>query len=465
MISLKIRFLTGKYHATAWGRNVNEGMIDWPPSPWRIFRALVHSWKIHHSNMDEKKVSTILELLLHSNTSFRLPKGVQSHTRHYYPLAKNKTEKVFDSFVMVDETDFLGVRWDVILTEDQIDTLEKIVNSIGYLGRAESWCEIQLTTRDEFEINCNQIKNIKIDDGEVVDVMIPTSESTVSDLYTKVSQILKNGVQYPQNSKLVSYVRPMGCLTTIKRSDKPLKAVSVIRYAIVSNVKPRITESVMVGDAIKRTVMSTYGAQNEGKVSKNLSGKNESHTPLKGHHHAFFLPTDEDGDLFLDHVTVISSEPFSQEEIDALGQINSVWSKHFRFRLIYQAKGMQDDFKNVLILKGSKRWVSLTPYVLNRHVKVRGSKNNKKIVDGPEDQLRREIKARFNQVVKDIKITNGKSKMKSGLLPVEFKRWRKNNLVGFGAYNVELEFENELYGPLSLGHGSHFGLGLFMPST
>ena len=35
-----------------------------------------------------------------------------------------------------------------------------------------------------------------------------------------------------------------------------------------------------------------------------LSGKDAAGKPLKGHHHAFYVPTDEDGDGRLDHLTV-----------------------------------------------------------------------------------------------------------------------------------------------------------------
>ena len=43
----------------------------------------------------------------------------------------------------------------------------------------------------------------------------------------------------------------------------------------------------------------------------------------------------------------------------------------------------------------SKRWRSLTPYVLTRHVKYRGPKNEKREVDGPEEQIRRELSLRY----------------------------------------------------------------------
>ena len=41
MITLAFRFFGGRYHATPWGHHVNEGLVEWPPSPWRLLRALL----------------------------------------------------------------------------------------------------------------------------------------------------------------------------------------------------------------------------------------------------------------------------------------------------------------------------------------------------------------------------------------------------------------------------------------
>ncbi len=34
-ISIAIQFSAGRFHATPWGHHVNEGLPEWPPSPWR----------------------------------------------------------------------------------------------------------------------------------------------------------------------------------------------------------------------------------------------------------------------------------------------------------------------------------------------------------------------------------------------------------------------------------------------
>ena len=41
MICLEFRFPGGRFHASPWSRHINEGAIEWPPSPWRLCRALM----------------------------------------------------------------------------------------------------------------------------------------------------------------------------------------------------------------------------------------------------------------------------------------------------------------------------------------------------------------------------------------------------------------------------------------
>ena len=41
MPTVSIRFPGGHYHATPWGSSPNEGLVEWPPSPWRLLRALL----------------------------------------------------------------------------------------------------------------------------------------------------------------------------------------------------------------------------------------------------------------------------------------------------------------------------------------------------------------------------------------------------------------------------------------
>ena len=63
MLAVGLKFPAGRFHATPWGRHVNEGAPEWPPSPWRLLRALLAVWKIRSAQLSEQQVRPVFEAL------------------------------------------------------------------------------------------------------------------------------------------------------------------------------------------------------------------------------------------------------------------------------------------------------------------------------------------------------------------------------------------------------------------
>src|SRR4051812_4852413 len=102
-VTLKLTFPAGRYHATPWGRHVNEGVPEWPPSPWRLLRALIAVWRRTCTELPEEQVRRVLVPLL-SPPCFHLPASRVAHSRHYMPWEKKgPTDRtlVFDTFVAI----------------------------------------------------------------------------------------------------------------------------------------------------------------------------------------------------------------------------------------------------------------------------------------------------------------------------------------------------------------------------
>ena len=142
MIAIALRFHSGRFHATPWGRHVNEGAPEWPPSPWRLLRALVATWK---RKLDgDFAESDMLALLtkLASPPSFVLPPATTGHSRHYMPWFKKGPDDktlVFDAFVALNKTADIVVAWpDALLTAELREILSQLVQHLGFLGRSES---------------------------------------------------------------------------------------------------------------------------------------------------------------------------------------------------------------------------------------------------------------------------------------------------------------------------------------
>ena len=141
MLTLQLRFPAGRYHATPWGRHVNEGEVAWPPDPWRILRALIATW--HHKvkplkRADSATLVKLIESLASESPQYRVPPANHSHTRHYLPQWKHgATSLVFDAFAVVDRDAPMHVVWPgVVLSQDKRGLLNESLSHPGYLGRA-----------------------------------------------------------------------------------------------------------------------------------------------------------------------------------------------------------------------------------------------------------------------------------------------------------------------------------------
>lgn len=169
MPTAKIRFPGGRYHATPWGHHVNEGMIEWPPSPWRLLRALIATgYATHHWETVPKDGCRLIEALASGLPTFLVPKVSAAHSRHYMPVGKlsnglEKTTLVFDTWANVGDGELI-VRWDCELDPRLHDLFTSLVESLGYIGRSESW--IEATVIDD-SISWEELKKISPTDSEL----------------------------------------------------------------------------------------------------------------------------------------------------------------------------------------------------------------------------------------------------------------------------------------------------------
>ncbi len=171
MPTLLLRFPGRRYHATPWGHHVNEGLIEWPPSPWRMMRALLsvgYSALGWAASMDEPWRSpppaaarSLILKLADVLPSYSLPRAVGAHSRHYMPVGEfergqERKTLVFDTWAQI-ERGTLAVTWDVSLAPEEIRMLRQLASHLGYLGRSESWVEARLADDAEvpgLQLNC-----------------------------------------------------------------------------------------------------------------------------------------------------------------------------------------------------------------------------------------------------------------------------------------------------------------------
>lgn len=134
MIAISLKMLAGRLHATPWGRHVNEGAAEWPPTPWRLLRSMIATWKGKNLSIDDDTAERILRAIS-SPPDYALPPATVSHTRHYMPWDKNNagdTTLIFDTFVAVDPNSLVIIRWpDAELSEDDQQVLADWLRHVG----------------------------------------------------------------------------------------------------------------------------------------------------------------------------------------------------------------------------------------------------------------------------------------------------------------------------------------------
>ena len=175
MLAIALTFPTKKFHATPWGRQVNEGAVEWPPSPWRLLRAIVATWHHKFSDVSETDIRELVEILA-PPPLFSLPPASQGHTRHYMPLVNDERRKVFDTFVVVEPDDDIVAVWpDVELTDTQRQLLDRMLRAMTYFGRAESWVcgKVLDTPPHEMDVEPLELGQPPTDGQDLVRTLVP----------------------------------------------------------------------------------------------------------------------------------------------------------------------------------------------------------------------------------------------------------------------------------------------------
>lgn len=543
MFALSFQFFAGRYHSTPWGRHVNEGVPEWPPSPWRILRAIIATWKLK-VDADEKDIRNLILSLLEPPV-FHLPPATVGHTRHYMPWDKGDKENwhasktlIFDTFVAVPrESPVIAVWENVSLDDRSLKLIKQIAENLSYFGRAESWCKAEVIEEGKLSVlkelgNYTVSKPLLAEESvlsspkEIVNVLCADEgidpKISLDELDKKGNNkhpllirtsILRTQIKNlnPPMSRWIQYTRSVDCFEPSKIShvvDRKEKKVNVVRFLLDSNALPPVTESLKIADIARNTAISTYGGKSHKKTSV-LSGKDDDGNILLSNMHTFYLPSDEDRDGKLDHLTLYAPGGYDEAHQLALARMKKLYGYNLKNDVNLLLLGMFDldqwpETRKIIPLSSSRTWKSFTPYILTRHPKITRT-GQWKIQETPENV---EIKVPENcmpyatkehlmleyGVLPDLsgmQIDGPASQLllsidrlglpqPSSIEPVPayeingamrqwitFKRYRrgKQSPPSGNPYGFRLSFPEEVKGPVVLGHGCHYGLGIFVPDN
>lgn len=469
MIGLEITFDLGRYHATPWGSHVNDGSVEWPPSPWRLLRALFSASRTNTrlENRREAADRALRALADAPPPVYELPTALSGHTRHYMPKASysptatGDTAKVIDAYLAVDHDAPLRAWWEVDLDAEAADALAAVARSVGYLGRSESVCS--MTTASCAHPAPAVVLAAPVEaagpggESDVVELLCPERGQSLECLAISVTELRSERRLVPPGTRRVAYaVPPTGeARPAAEMAPAPaLPTVAVLRLR--GSARPGSTEAVAVGQALRSAAQSRFGDANDGAVSRTLSGRNADRARKDQHRHAHYLSSPQTHGRRIDMLYVWAPEGLGPAEVAALASIRHIGLREVPepLRCALTALGTADELDLPRLLGPSRTWRSLTPFGLVRHPKRRHGQ----VVDAPEDQVRRELTHRGITQAVEVTLEKGSwhrfRSSKAGS-----SRLERASLTG-----IRLTFEEPLRGPIALGALAHYGLGLMEPA-
>lgn len=222
----------------------------------------------------------------------------------------------------------------------------------------------------------------------------------------------------------------------------------------------------------RRALLSKVGDEQRLGRCPELTGKDDRGQPLRcEHRHAHFIPLSLDArnPKRIDHVLVHAPMGFGPLALRALRRLRRTWAKGMDdIAVTLIGIGKRESFRKVggdpiPELGSGTTWVSRTPFVPSRFLKSHGK-------DSVEGQLRAELERRgLPDLAAPPRIAVPTDESDAGRRARWFRgfaRTRHGNggTPPAGLFHVTLTLARPIEGPICLGWGCHFGLGLFEPA-
>jgi CRISPR-associated protein Csb2 len=326
----------------------------------------------------------------------------------------------------------------------------------------------------------------------------PGMERLANALAVDTSEWRKEGWSSPPPLRKVVYDRPaVGPLPPRRRpvrrarEDEQPGSPEVARFVLAGRPPPRVEDTLRIAEVARAALMSKFkSAGGERRPPVEISGRDEE-GPLRDdpeHAHAFYLPEDADGDGLIDHLIVYCRRGFSARARRGLDSLTRLWIAHGcagddgeqgrkEWRLALEDIAAPEAFATSGLLRPSCTWRSVTPLLKARFDKTR-PRSFGALVESYRQQIDRELTRRFpglpplKYIEAGLDPTNatrfvinaGTGRPLSTLAFARTRRGRGGRQPDTAGGSFRLSFETKVAGPIALGWGAHFGLGLFTAS-
>ncbi|MFZ9752445.1 MAG: type I-G CRISPR-associated protein Csb2 [Cyanobium sp.] len=327
---LRITLLSGRYGATPWDRSEFEGQVEYPPSPWRLLRAILHGAFLLSSERDQlpEGVGAMVETLAACQPSYHLPFGEFGQIRGFRPVygkepvppletfgggyshAQGKRRSFIDSFLQLGAGTAIHVTWPVDLSADQRSLLGDCLAGLSYLGRAEYPALWQLVPAMP-EANCCP------DPAGTLQVLGSQPDGVISGLLINPQTAREQGRQALPGQQWLSY-RYCPDRQAPRLGGSEAAAVNHALFACLAHPSLPATAGLAWTDRLHRALLQRC------PVSALFSGM-VAGQPLGEDQRAWYRWHETEDSITA--LEVVSPQPFSEAEIEALQQLRRLYGR------------------------------------------------------------------------------------------------------------------------------------------
>lgn len=475
-ICMAFRFVAGVYAATAWNSSANSGTVEWPPSPWRIGRALLAVAHDRLSEGDLVTLQSILSSLAAENPRYLVPPTTPWHTRHYLPDLEHqsgdpkKTTLTLNSMVSVKADQPVYVIWpQTQLDDEQTACLSRCLERLSYLGRAESLVEGSLENSvPELDRPYQEIAP-KATNSRATRLLCPTAGITSDNWRIVTDKMRKKGYLTPPGAHWVAYDLPEEALITAEPTGRPtVPDPTVVRWAWRSAAPLRSQDAIIVIDRFRSTLLGklrTPFGDNvpdllTGHFARSGQGKQLNKT---AHNHAHWLWLSDTQGLVTDLVLWVP-QGIPATAFSVLAATTELRKPEDG----YAPRGLREGTAYMVGVgqppqiipelvstgAGTTTWASSTPFLRTRHLK----RSRDPLAVLKEDVIR-EWSYRNSTGIDIVSI----EQIDDSVRDFRRYRWKESMTDRREGANLRIKFAEPVQGPISMGALSHFGFGLFHP--
>ncbi len=490
---IEVKLLAGRYHAHIWGES-QFGMAgpEWPPSPWRLLRALASAWfSMGSPPSSEADRDALLEALGRSDPpELWLPKASFHELRYYQPIRLAGSDRVLHhDFYAVPEGGRFCFQFHVSLTEGQRALLAALLGRLRYLGRSESRARLRVVGYTEPPAGTKRVSPPQpghlVTNGVYRQVLCAAADFRAFDLWAVsnggrkttatagypphlVDTLLHLRMPLPRGARWIEYAVPGGLLVhEIRPRPKPLEAdgqvkVDEIRFRLCRRIPIPLRSLIPVARAFRDAAVARHRALTEAKAhSLTLTGREPDGRIALGHRHAYYLPRlSETGAV--DALTVrVPAGCLTRAELHALLGVDHIRVDGSPYPITVIP---EETIAGSTQPKPATRWVSMTPFL--PPIRWRSEQHRFNVEEAVAFCTERLGVGRPVSVRK----TDGPGGAGgvSSLLVHEYfnnedsgpsrRGWRFRKRLGFW---LELTFDDPTVLNMALGADAHFGAGQF----